>query len=460
MKRRWTPDTKLILAFLLLAGLIFANSFSSHYFKTQFQSQWLEWGFFGVLLLALLDFILSRRLPPVEIERELPGNLAVDKWTPVKIRIRHQFTQATRIRIFDGVPGSSDYQNLPLNIDLQPNKTSSSEYLLRPLERGPLQIMPSHIEFNSPLGLWNIRYQTGAVGSAKVFPDFVAIANYAILATENHTSQMGIRKKQRRGEGMEFHQLREYRQGDSLRQLDWKATSRRQKLIARDYQDERDQQIVLMIDSGHRMRAKDDELSHFDHALNAMLLVSYIALRQGDSVSLMSFGGETGNTNSNATNSNTNNKHRWIPPQKGTERVSVLLNGIYDLQASQSTADYITAAEKLSVLQPKRSLIILVTNSRDEDNSELLLAANLLKKRHLVMIANIREQILDDLNDQSVQTFDEALSYAGVRRFLHERRESHKKLTSAGVYAVDCTANQLAVRVANAYLEIKSSGVL
>lgn len=457
MRRTWIPSTHLITAFALLAALIFINAFSAHYFSWSVAAYLAQALFIALTVIAVLDWLLSRRLPPVDIERELPGNLAVDKWTPVKICIRHHFNQPTRIRVFDGVPGSSDYQHLPLSIKLLPNKTSRSEYALRPLERGPLQLTPSHVEFSSPLGLWNIRYQTGAVSDVKVFPDFVAIANYAILATENHTSQIGIRKKQRRGEGMEFHQLREYRQGDSLRQLDWKATSRRQKLIARDYQDERDQQIVLMIDSGHRMRAKDDELSHFDHALNAMLLVSYIALRQGDSVSLMSFGGEASTTNN--TN-NANNKHRWIPPQKGTERVSVLLNGIYDLQASQSTADYIAAAEKLSVLQPKRSLIILVTNSRDEDNSELLLAANLLKKRHLVMIANIREQILDNLNDQSVQTFDEALSYAGVRRFLHERSESHKKLTAAGVYAVDCTADQLAVRVANAYLEIKSAGVL
>jgi uncharacterized protein (DUF58 family) len=259
---------------------------------------------------------------------------------------------------------------------------------------------------------------------------------------------MGIKKRQRRGAGMEFHQLREYRQGDSLRQIDWKATSRRQKLIARDYQDERDQQIVLMIDSGRRMRAKDDELTHFDHALNSLLLVSYIALRQGDNVSLMSFGGDA------------HNRHRWIPPQKGVNRVKVLLNGIYDLQAQQSTADYITAAEKLAVLQPKRSLVILVTNSRDEDNSELILAVNLLKKRHLVMVANIREQVLDQLDDTTVHTFDDALNYAGVRRFLHERSEAHKKLTSAGVYAMDCTASELAVRVANAYLEIKSAGVL
>ncbi len=448
MKRQWIPSTRLIIAFALLAALVFINAFSAHYFNWSAAAYLPQAIFIALVVIALLDWLLSRRLPPVEITRELPGNLAVDKWTEVKLRIRHQFTEPLKISIFDGVPSNANYDQLPLQIELQPNQISSSHYSLRPLVRGSLQLNKTHIQFSSPLKLWNIRYWAGDLTEAKVFPDFVAIANYAILATENHTSQIGIKKKQRRGAGMEFHQLREYRQGDSLRQLDWKATSRRQKLIARDYQDERDQQIVLMIDSGRRMRTKDDELSHFDHALNSMLLVSYIALRQGDSVSLMSFGGEA------------NNKHRWIPPQKGVERVKVLLNGIYDLHANQSTADYISAAEKLAILQPKRSLIILVTNSRDEDNSELLLAVNLLKKRHLVMVANIREQILDQLNDTPVHTFDDSLNYAGVRRFLHERRESHRKLIASGVYAIDCTANELAVRISNAYLEIKSAGVL
>ena len=444
MRRNWIPSRRLITTFALLAVLVFINAFSAHYFNWSAAAYLPQTLLFGLVVIMLLDWLLSRRLPPVEITRELPGSLAVDKWTDVKLRIHHQFTDATAIQIFDGVPANANYENLPLKIDLQPNKISTSEYKLRPLMRGVLQLAKTHIQFKSPLGLWHIRYWAGETTSAKVYPDFVAIANYAILATENHTSQIGIKKKQRRGAGMEFHQLREYRQGDSLRQLDWKATSRRQKLIARDYQDERDQQIVLMIDSGRRMRTKDDELSHFDHALNSMLLVSYIALRQGDNVSLMSFG----------------NQHRWIPPQKGVERVKVLLNGIYDLHANQSTADYITAAEKLAILQPKRSLVILVTNSRDEDNSELLLAVNLLKKRHLVMVANIREQIIGQLNDTPVRTFDDALNYAGVRRFLHERSESHRKLTASGVYAIDCTANELAVRVSNAYLEIKSAGVL
>lgn len=444
MRRFWIPANRLISIVALLAALIFIDAFSAHYFQLSLPAQAGQWLLGGLLLLALLDFLLSRGLPPVTLERQLSGNLAVDKWTPVKLRINHHFFAPTEILIFDGINSSVETDHLPLKIELQPNQISSAEYHLRPLVRGALTIGEAHIEFKSPFGLWNIRYWSGTETSVKVYPDFVAIANYAILATENHTSQMGIRKKQRRGEGMEFHQLREYRQGDSLRQLDWKATSRRQKLIARDYQDERDQQIVLLVDSGRRMRAKDDELSHFDHALNAMLLVSYIALRQGDNVSLMSFG----------------ENHRWIPPQKGVERVKVLLNGIYDLHASQSTADYISAAQKLSLLQPKRSLIVLVTNSRDEDNHELMLAVNLLKKRHLVMVANIRETILDQLNDNPVRTLDDALNYTGAKHFLQERQEAHRKLSNSGIYTLDCTAKELAVNLANAYLDVKSAGGL
>ena len=444
MRRTWIPTKRFIASVAILAALVFINAFSAHYFHWSLSTATELWLLGASLVLAALDFLLSRNLAPIILERHLPGNLAVNKWTPVKLCISHHFSTPTEIHIFDGVDATVETENLPLRIELQPHQTSTIEYHLRPLVRGALRLNKAHIEFNSPFRLWNIRYWSGTETQAKVYPDFVAIANYAILATENHTSQMGIRKKQRRGEGMEFHQLREYRQGDSLRQLDWKATSRRQKLIARDYQDERDQQIVLMIDSGRRMRAKDDGLNHFDHALNALLLVSYIALRQGDNVSLMSFG----------------NDHRWIPPQKGVERVKVLLNGIYDLHASQSTADYITAAQKLSTLQPKRSLVVLVTNSRDEDNHELMLAIKLLQKRHLVLVANIRELVLDQLADTPVRTLNDAFNYTGVKHFLHERKEAHQKLANAGVYTLDCTANELAVKVANAYLEIKSTGVL
>lgn len=443
-KRRWVPGRRLYSGLALFALVAFGLAFASSFFSWETGLQLGGTLMLAGLLMTLLDYILSRQLPPVVVERELAGNLAVDKWAKVSLRITHTFTRTVYIQLFDAIPASVEHQDLPLTAELVPGQVSRISYSLRPLERGPLEIAPSFVQIPSPFGLWLVRYRCGSATPVKVYPDFMAIAAYTLLATDNHTSQMGIKKKPRRGTGMEFQQLREYRLGDSLRQLDWKATARRQKLIAREYQDERDQQIVLLVDSGRRMRAKDDELSHFDHALNAMLLVSYIALRQGDSVSVMSFG----------------ESNRWIPPQKGAERIKNLLNGMYDLHAGQCAPDYTAAAEKLSLLQQKRSLVILVTNSRDEDVEELLLAVNLLKRRHLVMIANIREQVLDQLAEKPVTQFEDAINYTGVQSYLQSRREVQRKLSSAGVYSVDCTAKELAMRVANSYLEIKSAGVL
>ncbi len=441
--KRWVPAPRLYGSLAALALIALALALLGRYGGVALAAP-------GVLLLgawllaAALDLGLSRSLPPVSVERRAPASLAVNQWAEVELCLHHGFDRPRALRVFDGVDASAEIQLLPQQIQLIPGQVSRSRYRLRPLRRGDLPFQPAWVEVPSALGLWRLRYRSGSADTLRVYPDFTAIAGYTLLATDNHTSQLGIRRKPRRGTGLEFHQLREYRLGDSLRQLDWKATSRRQQLISREYQDERDQQIVLLLDSGRRMRARDDHLSHFDHALNAMLLVGYIALRQGDSVSLLSFG----------------ESQRWIPPQKGVGSVKQLLNGVYDLQASQCAPDYAAAAEKLCLLQQKRSLVIVLTNSRDEDVEELLLATNLLKRRHLVMIANIRELVLDTLEQRPVREFDQALDYAGTRLYLESRARMQQRLEAAGCYSLDCTAPELAVRLANSYLEIKRAGVL
>ncbi len=443
-RRRWLPAPRLYLGLALLALGAFALTFANSYFNWSLALNPGSAAIIAGLFMLALDYMLARQQPPVTLERHLAGSLAVDQWAEISLSLRHGFQRPVRVRVFDGIAPGVDAEGLPLSLDLEPGRVSHSHYRLRPLERGPLAFQPAWVEIPSPMGFWLTRYTCGNAEDVRVYPDFLAIAAYTLLATDNHTSQIGIKKKTRRGTGLEFQQLREYRLGDGLRQIDWKATSRRQQLISREYQDERDQQIVLMVDSGRRMRAKDDDLSHFDHALNAMLLVAYIALRQGDNVSVFSFG----------------ESQRWIPPQKGAGRIKQLLNGVYDLQAGQCAPDYSSAAEKLSLLQQKRSLVILVTNSRDEDVDELLMAVNLLKRRHLVMIANIRELVIDQLAQQPVNEFDQALSYAGVQQYLGSRAEVQRRLQNAGVYSLDCTAPELAVKVANSYLEIKRAGVL
>ena len=234
---------------------------------------------------------------------------------------------------------------------------------MRPVRRGDFRFGGIELRLASPLGLWEATRYVGAENPVRVYPNFRAIARYTLLATDNRLSQIGILQARRRGEGLEFHQLREYRQGDSLRSIDWKATSRTARLIAREYQDERDQRILLLIDCGRRMGAKDGELSHFDHVLNAALLLAHVGLRQGDAVGVLAMSGEP----------------RYLAPRKSVATIHAILNRVYDLEPTPLTSDYEAAAQDVMRRLTRRSLVVLLTNLRDEDDDAILPALKLLR---------------------------------------------------------------------------------
>ena len=261
---------------------------------------------------------------------------------------------------------------------------------------------------------------------------------------DNRLQLAGVRLNRRRGEGIEFHQLRDYREGDMLRSIDWKATARMGRLIAREYQDERDQQIVFMLDAGRRMLAKDGTLSHFDHVLNAMLLLSYVALRQGDAAGVMTV----------------SDTRRWLPPRKGADAINGLLNHVYRIQPRPVEIDYVGAATDLVVRQRRRSLIVILTNVREEDSEDLRMATDLLKRRHLVILASLRERALDDTLARSVHSFDDAVLFAATNQYLDARRESQKLLRAGGVFVEDCLSQELPAAITSRYFAIKRAGIL
>jgi len=258
-------------------------------------------------------------------------------------------------------------------------------------------------------------------------------------------SQMGVRQRQRRGLGLEFHQLRDFRDGDTLRQIDWKATARKRTPIAREYQDERDQQIVFLLDCGRRMRSQDDELSHFDHALNACLLLSYVALRQGDAVGLATFAGE---------------QDQYVAPVKGQAHIGSLLNAVYALDSTRRPADYAAAINALLARQRRRALVVLVTNLRDEDDEELLGAVKRLGRQHRVLIASLREEVLDRLRHTQVQDYEQALAYCGTVDYLNARAGLHERLLAHGVPVLDARPKELGPELVGRYLAWKKAGVL
>lgn len=202
--------------------------------------------------------------------------------------------------------------------------------------------------------------------------------------------------------------------------------------------------MLFLVDCSRRMRAVDGDLSHFDHCLNALLLVAYVALRQGDSVSLATFGGVD----------------RRLPPVKGRQSMSALLNAVYDLETTLEPPDYLEAAARLKAFQRRRALVIVITNQRDEDEDELGPALELLRRRHLVVLASLREMRVEALLGRDVDSFEAALSRASALDYVQARQRALERHRGRGVIPLDVAPADLQVALAEQYLEIKRSGRL
>ena len=399
----------------------------------------------GVAGLACLTDIWSLyRMSFPSVSRRMPHSLALGVWSDIGVRLSNATRMPVTVDVFDHYPTEHAVTALPQTQTVPSEGWAEIHYRFFATMRGEHNFYAVQLLMHSPLGLWRRSSLALVHDAVRVYPNFSAVAKYALMATDNRLSQMGVRKRRRRGEGLEFHQLREYRPGDSLRQVDWKATSRHRKLISREYQDSRDQQIVFMIDCGRRMTARDDDLSHFDHTLNSVLLLSYVALRQGDAVGLMTFSGE----------------RRYIAPRKGAGMVNTVLNSIYDLQPSMQSPDYASAATELHKRLRKRSLVVMVTNLRDEDAGEVLPALNLLGRRHLVLLASLRESVLASVLAQPVNDFDDALRLSATQRYLLARRKVHDAVSKLGAMSLDVEPEKLPISMVNRYLDIKLSGRL
>ncbi|TQV72387.1 DUF58 domain-containing protein [Aliikangiella marina] len=404
------------------------------------------WFVLSILIVALFcwEIFSVRDLAKIKVSRKIAHTLPVNSFCDVRLVIEQQMSRGFKAEVIDHLPDFCVADGLPAKINLLPHHQVTVDYKIKAVERGDLKLQQCEFWVNSELGFLKRRVILPCESFSKVYPNYRSIMNYTLLATEQKTRQLGIRQRQQRGDGLEFHQLREYRMGDSLRQIDWRATSRLQKIISKDYQQERDQNIIFLLDSGRRMRTKDGDLSHFDQALNATLLVASIALRQGDAVGLKVFGG----------------RDRFLPPKKGPSSINAMLNNVYDLHPTNKASDLIGAAESLNRQFKKRSLVVIVSNVRVEDKAELKTAVSSLKKHHLVMLANLKEQVLQDVLTEQVYDINDALKFSQTISYLQQRDKLHQMLTHDGVIAVDSLPSHLAVNMVNQYFDIKRSGQL
>jgi uncharacterized protein (DUF58 family) len=410
----------------------------------------------GIALLVSigLDIGITARCwqrAPLNIRRGLPRAFALGRPIALKLTLENAGAVRWRGRLFELADPTLSMPSMPLRFDVPAQRVERLEFEVTPTQRGTKRFDASQLMLRSRLGLmdWNLRI--GIPESRRVFPNFEDQAAFAWLAAERRLSDMGIKAVRRRGAGTDFDQLVEYRAGDPVRHIDWKATLTHHRPIVRKFQDDRDQRVMLVLDCGRRMRSDDTRYdvgaAHFDQALNAVMLLAFVALKSGDAVGAMTFGTPDAS-------------EKRLAPRKGRQTLHSLMAELAEVEPTLTFSDYARCATDLMSRQRKRALVVLITNCRDEDADELAAALALLRSRHLVVLANLRERIVGLIAQQPLENPQSGLEAAAALEYEQARGRMLRRFAVGDALIIDCEPERLGVELVNRYTALKRSGAI
>ncbi len=403
----------------------------------------------GIVLIALVDLALAAR-PLVGVQRDAPAVFSVGRPNVVTLRVRSTARRALAVQLRDDLFDYAQSPDLPARITLGPKASGTVRYHVRPTRRGAYELGDHYARYLSPIGLWIRQVRCPARSPVKIYPDVQAVRTYELLARRDREME-GFRTSRRRGGESEFERLREYRREDEYRSIDWKATARRQKLIAREYQLESNQTVLFLLDAGRLMTAETLGLSLFDHALNATLMLSHVAARGGDQVGLLAFADTI---------------KAYASPARGGDAARRIIQAGYDLHPELVETDYRGAFEQVSQRVKKRSLVVVFTQVVDElAATELLRLARGLLPRHLPLMVLLRDVQIDALVKGAVP---EAVGLEGTAPYLRgaaaeivgARDRLLRAMKKHGALVLDAAPAQLTPALINRYLEIKARRLL
>lgn len=395
----------------------------------------------AIALVAAIDALLTLRAQ-VEVVRQAPTVMSVGRPNVVVLNVRSSSRRRLSISVVDDLFEGAESDDLPLVVELPARGRASARYRVTPTRRGGFSLGTHHVRYPSPLGLWQRQLKLAADTPVRVYPDVQAVRAYELLARQDREASM-FRSAKRRGGESEFERLRDYRRGDEYRSLDWRATARKGKLIAREYQVESNQSIVFALDAGRLMTAESSGLALFDHALNAAVMLSHVATRGGDQVGLVAF---------------SDRMLRFAPPKGGARAARRVVQAVYDLHADLVATSYAAAFDHVGLHLKKRSLVIVFTQVADEVSAaDLLRLARGLSPRHLPLFVVFRDE---DVFAQAEGARVDPYQRSAAAEILAARDRLLRELGRGGALVVDVATSGITPQLINRYLEIKARHLL
>lgn len=402
----------------------------------------------GLLLLAAWwDYLHSAEMTRLRVQRSLPGRLMIGIGNEIAIRIANHTSRGLSIAVKDEFPPELELKGKrTMRLEVGPRGESTVAYTLFAGARGDYQFGDIVLRWPGKWGLAVRQTKVPASTVVKVYPNILEARRHELLARRNHQSISGLRRTRVRGQGKEFESLRDYVPGDELRLVSWKSTARRGRLMTKQYQIERNQNVIIMIDAGRLMTSRIGALSKLDHAITAALSIAYLATHGGDNLGLLVFARQV---------------LTYLPPRRGAGQLHNLLEALYNIRAEMVEPSYTRAFETFSRNCKRRSLVIILTDLIDAGSSADLLAhTSTLLPRHLPLIVTIGDRDLVSLTRKVPMGVEDVYRQSVAEELLRQRREALAHITEVGGLALDVPAGQLSVGLINKYLDVKARGLL
>lgn len=430
---------------MFLAGLPLATVLATPWMQPGYVT-WV-WIADGMLVaIAFFDLLTLPKASRIEVSRSLARVASLGGKHAVETSIDNHGRYQLKMVVTDDAADGLKIDPPQHTLILAPGKRTTIQYWLTPHRRGQFLLECLFAQIHSRAGLWLRQCKLACPGELHVYPDIKQIAEYAVLARTNRLNLIGVRKTRRAGQENNFERLRDYQQDDNYRHIDWRSTARRQKLTVKQFQTDQSQRIIFLLDCGRMMTNEYDGLSLVDYSLNSILMLSYVALQQGDSVGMLCF---------------SDHIHKYVPPGGGKHQMHRLLHAGFNQFPRLVQSRFDEAFLYLSTHCRRRSLVVLVSNVIDQVNAEQIQAymGNLIGC-HLPLLVLLRDHGLFETADNPAPDPAGMCRSAAASQILLWRHHVIRHLQSSGAFALDVFPEQMTSPLVNQYLEIKAMHLL
>lgn len=395
---------------------------------------------FCLALLADIAMLWHRR--GITASRQCSDRFSCGDDNDVALHIDSQYPVMVDLHVIDEVPHIFQRRDIDFAHRLQPHGTCRITYRLRPTRRGVYGFGRVRVFASTVIGLVQRRFTCDQPIDVKVYPSYLMLNRYELLAMSNNLTELGIKRIRRAGNNTEFEQIKDYVQGDEYRNINWRASARRNQLMVNVYQDERSQQIFNLIDKGRVMQQAFDGMTLLDYAINASLVLSYVAVRKDDKAGLMTFNEDL---------------DEFLQAAKSSTQMQNILEALYAQETDFGETDYSALLVNVNRLIRKRSLLVLYTNFTGLNSLQRQLPyLRQLNQRHRLLVVFFADDELSEFIRQHPGDSEEYYQQVIAEKISREKQLIVTTLQQQGILSLLTTPDRLSINVINRYLEIKS----